>query len=227
MTLSTREKLERKFLPVVKKKQKQGFNLNTLNFNKGIAVVLCSIETNAVEYDEDTFYEVDIFFKSQVAIKRAAKQLGISKEKQKNLIEQVKKSKYASIRFRSIDGFSLSVLNGGQNICEYLVFYYHNSYSGIMYDIKLDPLKFPTDEEFQRNTGSVADGDTLQGLYFHYLKGITSGNITFLKRGWFKCSTSLKRKKEKWLNCTKSTSTKNMNLQKDTWVNQVSFFYNI
>lgn len=156
-------------------KKAKDFSYQNLKFKKGLAVIFKGIEVNAVEYDEETNYDVTLYFKSKASINRVGAALGYLRFNKKRMLEDYERG------IKSIDmmlaGNDLWRLEFGSNIYKKMYYHYMNHYSGERYFLTVKPELPLSEEDAGKNTGSSADGDSYEEFYRSLQESI-------IKREW-------------------------------------------
>lgn len=156
--------------------------MKELKYTNGMAFILISEKEEASEYHSDSYYYVQVNFKTAVAIRRLTKELGtnmISEQNKKNLLEQKAKKPVVSIRLR----FSGEDFPMGQSFW-YLKtgykFEYMNHYSDEHYELIIpvtkEALKTSLKDKYFKSIyenkvyGSCADSSSLKDFIDNKIK---------------------------------------------------------
>ncbi|MGF7535141.1 hypothetical protein AAGG74_15925 [Bacillus mexicanus] len=155
------------------KVEKKAKGIEKLNYKKGVACLLLAINERSSEYDCETKYKVRLHFKSKAAIKRVGELLRLNRKNMLNRFEREIKSIELTL-----NSYEMFKLEAGRNINKEVTYKYRNDYTGVSYEVILNPTKDTNYDGY--HTGSVADGEPLSA-YFQLLKeAIVTGEETYI-----------------------------------------------
>lgn len=159
-------------------KKAKPFRNENLKYKKGLAILILSLNEEAVEYSSETEYLVRLYFKSKAAIKRVSDTLGKIKFDKKRITANFELGRnFIELNLSSYELFSLEA---GFNIYKKMGLNYRDHYSDFHFSVQLDPTKSLNEDEKQYRIGSTAGGKSLDSYFQSIKESILSGSYNYL-----------------------------------------------